>query len=229
MFPSAPDRDVVVTAAELRIRWARTLVPWGAPAREIDAAGADVMARYGEEHRAYHTAAHVAEVLAMAGDLVDLARQPEAVELAAWLHDVVYEPRAGAGVNEAASAALAAEVLGSLGVDDGVVATTGRLIELTADHTVEPGDVDGAVLVDADLWILAAPPGRYRRYAAAVRSEHAWVDDAAWRQGRSAVLRRFAGRPRLYVTDRAHAALDGRARRNLEWELAALGGTEAQP
>jgi len=204
------------------------LAPWEAPPERVGAAGREVLARYAEPHRQYHTAGHVEEVLAMVGDLVDLTSEPEAVELAAWLHDVVYDPRAAPGVNEAMSAAWATELLAELGVSAPVVVTTRRLIELTATHVTKPGDVDGAVLVDADLWVLAAPADRYRRYVRAVRAEHAWVGDDGWRTGRSAVLRGFLDRRRLYVTDRAHRALDGRARRNLAAELASLGGPQAQ-
>ena len=91
---------------------------------------------------------------------------------------------------------------------------------LTAGHEVAAGDANGAVLADADLAILGADADRYARYAADVRAEYAHVADDAWRAGRSAVLRRFLDRPRLYVTDRAHAALDASARRNLAAELA---------
>ena len=99
-----------------------------------------------------------------------------------------------------------------------------RLVLLTAGHEVGPGDANGAVLADADLAILAAEPDRYARYATDVRAEYGHLDDAAWRAGRAAVLRRFADRPRLYVTDRAHDRLDGLARRNLASELAGLSG-----
>ena len=143
------------------------------------------------------------------------------VELAALFHDAIYDPRAAPGENERASAELARATVG----DEEVV----RLVLLTAGHDVDPDDRNGAVLADADLWVLGSPPDRYRRYAADVRAEYAFVDDDAWRAGRSAVLRGFLDRPRLYVTDRFHARLDGAARRNLVGELAALGGGEPQP
>jgi predicted metal-dependent HD superfamily phosphohydrolase len=178
-------------------------------------------ARYAEPHRRYHTVEHLTEALATFEGLRDLASDPQAVELAIWYHDAVYDPAAPAGENEANSAALAA----AEGCDDEVV----RLILLTAGHEATSDDRNGAVLADVDLAILGAPPERYARYAADVRAEYAHVSDEAWRPGRSAVLRRFLARPRLFVTDRAHAALDGAARRNLAAELAALDGGEPQP
>ena len=66
-----------------------------------------------------------------------------------------------------------------------------RLVQLTAGHTVDAADRSGAVLVDADLWILSAPADRYDRYVADVRAEYAHVPDDAWRTGRGQVLDRF--------------------------------------
>ncbi len=183
----------------------------------------ELLARYAEPHRRYHTAEHVEEVLAAVDALRDLAADPAAVELAAWMHDAVYDPRAPAGANEEASARLAlARVGGPRGEE------VARLIRLTADHTCAAGDANGAVLLDADLWILGAPPARYERYRAGVRAEYGHLDDEAWRVWRSGVLRALLARPRLYVTHRFRDRLEPQARRNLAGELAALGGGEPE-
>lgn len=180
---------------------------------DVDAQQA-LRGRYAEPHRRYHTVEHLTEVLAAFEELRDLAADPDAVEAAVWYHDAVYDATAPAGESERRSAELAE----AEGCSDEVV----RLILLTAGHAVEPGDANGAVLADADLAILGSTPERYGRYAADVRAEYAHVPDDAWRAGRSAVLRGFLDRPRLFVTDRAHAAWDAAARRNLAEELASL-------
>lgn len=220
---------MVMAPGDLLHRWRRMLEPWGSTDDEIEEAGQALLDRYGEPHRRYHTVEHLFEVLTMVGDLVDMAAQPAAVEFAAWFHDAVYDPRAAGGANELASEGLAVSVMGRLLVSPATIEPTRRLIGMTAGHLVQPGDIDAAVLADADLWILAAPQGRYRRYVADVRGEYGWLDDRAWRTGRSAVISGFLGRPRLFSTDRAHLALEDRARDNLGWELAALSGREAQP
>lgn len=204
------------------------LEPWGAGGEEIAAAGHRILAAYAEPQRRYHTVEHLSEVLVMLGDLVDLATDPVAVELAAWFHDTVYDVAAGPGINEADSAELAVAVLAPLGVAPPVIDATRRLIMTTVEHTPGRGDVDAQVLSDADLWVLGAPRDRYRRYVEDIRKEYAWLDDAAWREGRSAVLAGFLDRVRIYLTDRAHAAFDASARRNLAGELAALGGGESK-
>lgn len=198
--------------ARLRLRW-RALAGTHAVA---DAAFDDVARRYSEARRHHHTLEHVEEVL----DVVDSLAGSEPVQYAAWLHDVVYDPRQGG--NEAASAAYAAGLLPRLGVDAAAVEEVVRLIELTAGHVVAPGDVNGAVLADADLAILGAPPSRYERYAAAVREEYAWVPDDAWRTARARVLGGFLARERLFHDEGLRASLDPQARENLTSELATL-------
>lgn len=218
--------------AEMLRRWEEAVQRWGASPADAEVAGTDILARYAEPHRRYHNAEHIGEVLDALGGLIDLVALPDraaAVELAAWLHDVVYDPRARPGTNEAASARYASRVLAGLDVAGPVVAETARLVRLTAGHRAPVTDGGAAALVDADLWILAAPPPRYRRYVAAVRCEYSMVDDSGWREGRSALLSGFLERPRIYVTDRASAAWEARARRNMAEELAALGGGHPQP
>lgn len=176
---------------------------------------AELRGRYAEPHRRYHTVEHLEEALAV---VADLGGSP-AVELAVWFHDAVYDATAPLGESEARSAALAVERLTATGTDPALVAEFERLVLLTAGHEVAAGDAAGAVLADADLAILGAEPGRYARYAADVRAEYAHVPEGAWRTGRSAVLRGFLDRPRLFVTDAAHHRWDAAARRNLAWEL----------
>lgn len=204
----------------LRAEWRRDLESWAAPADYVEQTFDDLVERYHEPHRHYHTLEHVASVLRSAESLNGFARDPAAVRMAAWYHDVVYDP-AGAD-NEARSAVLAAAHLTSLSVPSDVVRESARLIELTSGHRTEVGDRNGAVLLDADLTILAAPPDRYARYVENVRAEYAHVDDAAFRKGRTALLEDFLDRPYIFHTHSYRAEREARARANLEHELADL-------
>ena len=194
-----------VAPDELSARWQRLAAAWGAPANIVDAVYRDVVTRYSEPHRHYHTLEHVAEVLAV----VDELNGGVEVEFAAWLHDVIYDVRAAD--SEARSAGYAGEVLAQLRAPDEVIREVQRLIELSATHAVVGGDVRGAVFVEADLAILSATTERYDRYVRDVRREYAHVDDDAWRRGRRAVLESLLSR----VTDE-------RAQSNLARELATL-------
>ena len=197
--------------------------------RHIDS----LLGRYAEPHRQYHTATHVMLVLR---DLHDAARavsvQPSAEVLAAALyHDVIYDPRADD--NEERSANLAANHLSDVGwsytrcrsVTALVIATAGHLVQRDPadDNDSDAADaVDTALLLDADLAILGADPGAYLAYVNGVRAEYSHVDDDQWRSGRTAVLRRFLDRPRLFITEHMFSSYEHRARANIEAEVAAL-------
>ncbi len=122
------------------------------------------------------------------------------VQLAAWFHDAVYRP--DRSENEERSAALAERALPELGVDAARTAEVARLVRLTITHDPAPEDLDGAVLCDADLAVLAGSPEGYAAYAAAVRDEYAFVPDPDFVVGRSAVLRQLLSLPRLFSTPR---------------------------
>jgi predicted metal-dependent HD superfamily phosphohydrolase len=172
--------------------------------------------RYGEPHRAYHTGAHVAEVLRWFDAVADDGgwRDPAAVYLACVFHDAIYDPLAKD--NEARSADLAGELAGA-------GPRTRELILSTARHgALAPGDVDdeAAQFLDCDVAILGAAPAAFDAYDAAVALEYRAVPADAYRAGRRAFLAGLAARPRIFLSDRFHARLDGAARANLARALA---------
>jgi predicted metal-dependent HD superfamily phosphohydrolase len=59
-------------------------------------------------------------------------------------------------------------------------------------------------------------------YEAAVRKEYAWVPEAAWIAGRSAVLRSFLNRPFIYLSEEFRDRFEAQARENIRRSLAAL-------
>jgi predicted metal-dependent HD superfamily phosphohydrolase len=189
---------------------------------DVAGAGANLLARYAEPARHYHDLTHLDEVLRGVDELADHARDADAVRLAAWFHDAVYDPR-GAD-NEQRSAELAQTVLTRLHVDPGRVEQVARLVLLTADHAVAGDDPDGAVLCDADLAVLASDPARYAAYVAAVRREYAHVPDADFAAGRAAVLRGLLAQQPLFHTPSGHASWEAAARANVTTELAGLEG-----
>lgn len=197
------------------------------------AEGSLLLQRWSEPHRRYHTTEHLAEVLA-ALDALEVAgsRRPGAPDAdeallartIAWYHDLAYDPRARAGSNEHRSATLARDHLHRLGVDDDLVRDVEAGVLMTLDHEGAAGRPGFDALHDADLWILAAPPGRYARYREQVRAEYAHVPDELFAAGRASILRPLAARERLYRTEHGHTRWTGRARANLSAELEELGG-----
>ena len=194
----------------------------------VQAAGTDLLRRWAQPHRHYHRTTHLVEIfwaveaLEDAGDLD--AREALLARVAGWFHDAIYHPLAPAGANEADSARLAVATLGDLGAETDDIADVERLILLSATHTGESLTALERGFLDADLWIFSAQDGRFDDYCAQVRQEYAAVPDAAYRAARTEVLRGFAERPRLYLTDFAAAQWEPRARNNLDREVARLAG-----
>lgn len=182
--------------------------------------GADLTARYAEPHRRHHTLAHLTGVLDLVDELAAHAADPDAVRLAAWFHDAVYDPERAD--NEARSARLAARVLADTDLAPGRVAEVVRLVELTETHDPDGSDADGQVLCDADLAILGADPERYAAYTAAVREEYAFVPEEIFRAGRAEILRSLLDLPRIFHTPEANARFEETARHNLTTELMLL-------
>ncbi|MGK4582472.1 HD domain-containing protein [Kitasatospora sp. HPMI-4] len=213
-MPTEPRYD------DLLDRWNALLTRCGATA-DPAAYGRDLLDRWAEPQRRYHTTAHLAAVLDHADALAPHAEDPDAVRLAAWFHDAVYRP--DRSENEERSARLAARALHEAGLAEELTAEVVRLVLLTTTHRPEPGDRNGEVLCDADLAVLGGPPEAYAAYAAAVREEYGFVPEDAFRAGRAAVLRQLLDLPALYRTPEARERFDAPARANLTAELAALG------
>jgi predicted metal-dependent HD superfamily phosphohydrolase len=185
---------------------------------------AAVVASWSEPHRRYHDLGHLAAVLGLVGELEAAADDPAAVRLAAWYHDVVYDPRRDD--NEEVSAGRARAGLRGL-VPPDRIAEVERLVLLTAGHSPEPGDANGAVLCDADLAVLAGPPDSYAAYASSVREEYGHLPDDVFTAGRIAVLEHLLALPALYRVPLVAAEWTRRARANLRAELTLLRGRAA--
>ena len=178
-----------------------------------------IIGNWSEPHRRYHGLAHLAAVLGLIGELSGAATDPDAVALAAWYHDISYDPERDD--NEQVSAERARVGLRGL-VPEDRVDEVARLVLLTAGHDPEPGDANGAVLCDADLAVLAGPPDAYAAYASAIRAEYGHLTDADFTAGRIAVLERLLALPRLYRLPAVADEWTRRARGNLTAELTLL-------
>lgn len=186
-----------------------------------EAAGRDLLGRWAQPHRRYHGLDHLRNVLQRVDELAAEAADVDAVRLAAYFHDAVYDPASPA--NEQRSARLAEDVLAALDVDATRAGAVARLVRVTASHVpASSDDRDGAVLCDADLAVLAAAPDVYAAYAAAVRQEYAHLDDATFRAGRLDVLSSLLDRQRLFWTRTGRDRWEERARQQLATERTLL-------
>lgn len=171
-----------------------------------------LLARYSEPERFYHTLQHLGECLDRLDEAPGIAERPGEVALALWYHDAIYDTRRSD--NEARSAELAAGVLRGAGAPETVVDRTVALI-LATRHSdpVAPGDA--ALVVDIDLAILGASEERFEEYDDQIHLEYAWVPEPVFRPTRARILQGFLERERIYGTDAFAARYDARARSNL--------------
>ncbi|TAJ59334.1 phosphohydrolase [Brevundimonas sp.] len=181
----------------------------------------ELIARYSEPHRRYHTMTHIEDCLAQVAASTDMDETQRALMHAAiWFHDAIYD--ATRSDNEAESAKLAAERLATAGAEPAFVDEVVRLILLTAGHSVPADDVIGARLVSIDLSILGAEADRYDAYAVAIREEYAHVPEPLYRAGRAAILGRFLESEALFADPLWAERYEVQARANLTREIAAL-------
>lgn len=199
---------------ELKRRWNSLLHSWSIAPALAASAFEEVCHHYSEPGRYYHTLDHIRHLLICVDGLGSHARNLNAVRLATWLHDVIYNSRASD--NEERSADHARRLCEELSIPDG--AHVALLILKTKTH--EAGDdPDAQVLIDADLAILGASESAYLAYSEKIRQEYAWVPEHEYRSGRCQVLTKFLMRPRIF---HFLSHLEEPARHNITAEIARL-------
>ena len=178
---------------------------------------------YSQPHRHYHNFSHIADCLAEFDSAKDLARQTDAVELAIWFHDAIYDTRAQD--NEEKSAELARRYIADAGGDAEFCSSVAALVLATKAHdsSMHP---DAPLLVDVDLSILGQPSERFRTYEAQIRREYEWVPDKIFSEKRAEILGRFLARQRIYSTEPFFAKYEKQARANLQDSVRKLRASE---
>ena len=203
----------------LEVDWLETWMALGlkAPPGAFD----DVITRYSELHRAYHTLQHLSECLKHLAALKDTLSQSQRanIALALWYHDAVYDTHRSD--NEELSARLADENLRAAGAGSDLRQHIHSLI-LATKHNFTSTEFEVSTLVDIDLAILGASVERFDEYERQVRQEYAWVPDADFRAGRSRILDCFLQRPAIYLTDHFRARFEVSARSNLRRSIESL-------
>ncbi len=205
-------------APDLYERWDALAARVGAfpSAAEADLTFDILVSLYDTPPRAYHNLHHIADSLAVFDTARRLADQPDALELAIWLHDAVYQPERSD--NELRSADAAGMIAALLGAHAPLIATVRSLVLVTRhDEPAPPGD--HALMADIDLAVLAGDPDHYADYVGAIRREFAFATDAHFAAGRHAFLERMLARQRVYLTPFFFSEREQRARSNMTREL----------
>jgi predicted metal-dependent HD superfamily phosphohydrolase len=207
--------------AWLRRKWQALTTSVAADAAAADSVWNDLVHRYSEPHRRYHSLSHIAALLRHAEAQRAHIAHPELVDFAIWFHDVIYDTHAKD--NERLSAEWARCAMTAMQIDDRHIPCVMACIAATDGHKITlPEIVDMSLFLDIDLSVLGASPDVYQQYSQAIRQEYDWVPLDQYRAGRSQVLQKFLQRPALYFTPTMADQFEQQARVNLASELRSL-------
>lgn len=183
----------------------------------------ELIKRYSEPHRYYHTCQHLDECLVKFHEIKYLADFPAIIEMALWFHDAEYDPLRYD--NEQRSADWAAASLLALGTSQ-LVANKIHHLTLCTRHDEKPVTEEAKIMVDVDLTILAAEPDRYAEYETQVRKEYPHIDENRFCQKRSELLLSFLNRKTIFNTSQFIDRYEQTARRNIHHALEQLSAKQ---
>lgn len=185
--------------------------------QQVAACWHELETAYSSPGRHYHTLRHIEQMLTALDEVKEACTDPEAIRLAIFYHDIVYN--AQRKDNEARSAVIARKRLAMLGFKR--IGKVVALILATQKHE-KSEDRDTNYLLDIDLNILGAAWPQYLDYAQQVREEYIIYPDELYKPGRVQVLRHFLSAARIFKTDYFYNKLEARARGNLQKEIMLL-------
>jgi len=179
---------------------------------------ADVLAHYSESHRRYHTPIHIDHCLRQFDMAVDLMRERDAVEMAIWFHDIIYDvPTVD---NERRSAEYFMDL--TRGRVDAAFARNVFDMILITTHQESPVRDDDRYLVDVDLSSFGLPWDEFKRDSEHVRGEFADRTDKEFYSTHIMFMQSLVDRPHFFSTEFFRARYENSARKNVARLIAEL-------
>ena len=170
-------------------------------------------ALYAEPHRRYHTAAHIEYCLRQFDLAADQMDEPDAVEMALWFHDAIYDMPGKE--NELRSAELFAARADGRG-SEYFRSRVHELIMATTHREPPPQTLDESFMVDIDLSSFGLPWEEFLRDSRAVRAELPHLPDAEFCSKQQKFLESLVARSEFCFTDFFRDRHEARARENIE-------------
>lgn len=180
-----------------------------------------IVKMYSEQGRYYHTLVHLEEMFGYLeqSDYIDIGADYQALVLAIFFHDVVYDPKSA--TNEEDSAKLFEAFCSNVGIEDELKSRVVRYILATKQHTATEDNACAQFLLDIDMAVLGKQQDAYWKYAALIRREYSFVEHDVYCEKRAEVLKGFLEQP-IFGTKVMKDALEKQARENLEAEIESL-------
>jgi predicted metal-dependent HD superfamily phosphohydrolase len=209
-------------ASNLQARFNALQLSLGAKSDVAEKWSSELVARYTEQQRYYHTVSHVAAMLDCLDTHVVGMTDPLAVELAVYFHDWIYEPQSK--TNEADSVEAFVAFAKELALDDLLSEKVVKMIEATVTHQIRddfsPSEInDVNLFLDFDLEVLGRNWDDYLTYAGQIRKEYISFEEHEYNTGRAQVLKNFLERDRIYFSEVFYEEKETSARRNVNREI----------
>lgn len=167
---------------------------------------------YSESGRHYHTPKHIEHCLAQFDLVADELEVADAVEMALWFHDLIFD--LDANDNELQSARRFMELAGD-SMQSEFKTRVRDLILATAPPRM-PKTKDEKFMLDIDLSSFGLPWKDMLRDSIAVRKESPQLTDAEFFPGQRAFLESLVNREHFYFTEFFRSRIEDSARRNIE-------------
>jgi predicted metal-dependent HD superfamily phosphohydrolase len=176
-----------------------------------------IESKYNEPVRAYHTLEHICDLINIATPYRSKITDFNAVQLAIFFHDIIYDPTSS--LNEDESAELFLDLMPKYIDENLVKKVTSYILATKSHHPPNLDDRDLSFFLDFDMSILGRERNEYSLYAKKIRREYKHVDEISFNKGRSAFLRKIlmSNNP-VFSTPEFLSEMELKARSNIEWE-----------
>lgn len=167
---------------------------------------------YNEPQRVYHTQQHIEDCLVLFDDISEYLEDADAVELAIWFHDVIYQ--LGAADNELLSAELFEQLTQQCFEVDFCQRVLQHIIA-TLHCETELDDHDSRYMVDIDLSSFGMPWEKFMADSKNVRDEMLHIPDQEFYRKQYAFQQSLLSRGRFYQSDYFFKHYEQSARDNI--------------
>ncbi len=196
--------------------WARCVPDSGA--RRAGDVYRKLHALYQHPGRYYHDLNHIRACLRHIDAVGSRLNHPDAVEMALWFHDVIYEP--GAQDNERRSAEFFTEIAVTV-ADVGFADEVSGLIMMTV-HPSTPRTLDEKFTVDIDLASFGLPWEEFASLGELVRKEFPHSSDRDFEARQLRFFEMLTRQRYFYFTDFFRSRFEANAQANLRRRIAQL-------
>jgi len=176
---------------------------------------------YSQPHRHYHTLFHLQHSFLELDNLNLSIEDKQAISLAIWFHDIIYDTQASN--NEEQSARLFREAAQQLQLPISLInQVNGYILQTKYIDNLISTSLLCDLFLDIDLSILGQDPVIYQEYTQQVRQEYSWVPQEIYNVKRAEILRRIMSWKSIYRSTHFGMKYEVQAKINLSTEVATL-------